>query len=390
MSDRFCTNCGTNLTGEAIFCHMCGASIQDIQGVPTAMPIKTDPHPGPVKKYGPARPYRPVRQRPKLLGFVFGMIALMVVPFIIMGIFGVINFTDIGTLNFEVESLAVTNMDLEIDNDVGSLDITYDATLTKLMVVTLEVRGRLGAELADARNFVVTNDSLNHITVSFNSGKRNFWFWDKTVFDYDINIKLHPSVYANYTVDEDTGSITVSTNGIDNLNFSNVNLATNTGKVFMNLVGSTNTSIHDLELRTNTGRVDLNLGEQTFLNTDEVIVETDTGGVSLTYVDLIVLDDIVWDIKTDTGSITLSITQNLVLPYAYASVFHVDSSTGSISGVFIFNSTLGYNIYADTSTGSIDIPGPGDYYENPAYSTALNLYRFTLTTSTGSVSVTAV
>ena len=390
MSERFCTNCGTNLTGEAVFCHICGASIQDVQGVPTAMPIKTDPHPGPVKKYGPARPYRPVRQRPKLLGFVFGMIALMVVPFIIMGIFGVINFTDIGTLDFEVESLAVTNMDLEIDNDVGSLDITYDATLTKLMVVTLEVRGRPGADLADARNFVVTNDSLNHITVSFNSGKRTFWFWDKTVFDYDINIKLHPSVYANYTVDEDTGSITVSTNGIDNLNFSNVNLATNTGKVFMNLVGSTNTSIHDLKLRTNTGRVDLNLGEQTFLNTDEVMVETDTGGVSLTYVDLIVPDDIVWDIKTDTGSITLSITQNLILPYTYASVFHVDSSTGSISGVFTFNSTLGYNIYTDTSTGSIDIPGPGDYYENPAYSTALNLYRFTLTTSTGSVSVTAV
>ncbi|MCG3260523.1 MAG: hypothetical protein H7644_12290, partial [Candidatus Heimdallarchaeota archaeon] len=135
---------------------------------------------------------------------------------------------------------------------------------------------------------------------------------------------------------------------------------------------------------------DLNLGENTFLNTDEVIVETDTGGVSLTYVDLIVPGDIVWDLQTDTGSITLSITQNLVLPYAYASVFHVDTSTGSISGVFIFNSTLGYNIYADTSTGSIDIPGPGNYYENPAYSTALNLYRFTLTTSTGSVTVTAV
>jgi len=389
MSERFCTNCGTNLTGEAVFCHMCGASIQDVQGVPTAMPIKTDPHPGPVAKYGPVRPYRPVRQRPKLLGFVFGMIALMVVPFIIMGIFGAINFADIGTLDFEVNSFAYPNMDLVIDNDVGSLDITYDATLTKLMVATLEVRGRPGADLADAKNFVSTADGSDHITVSFNSGQRNFWFWDKTVFDYDINIKLHPSVYANYTIDTDTGTITVSTNGIDMLNFSNINMITNTGKIFMNLVGSTNTSIQDLELHTDTGRVDLNLGEQTYLNTDEVIIETDTGGISLTYEDLIVPGDIVWDIQTETGSITLSITQNLVLPYEYAAVFHVDADTGSIAGVFNFNSTIGYNIYADTVTGNIDLPGSGDYYENSAYSTAENLYRFTLTTDTGNVIVTA-
>ena len=165
-------------------------------------------------------------------------------------------------------------------------------------------------------------------------------------------------------------------------------MATNTGKVTMLLLGSSNTTIESLELHSDTGRVDLNLGTLTSLNTDSVIVETDTGGISLTYEDLIVLDDIVWDINTATGSITLSITQNLVLPYEYAAVFHVDADTGSITGAFSINSTIGYNIYADTATGSISLPGLGDYYENPAYSTASNLYRFTLTTDTGSVTVT--
>lgn len=390
MSERFCTNCGTNLTAEAVFCHMCGTSIQDVQGVPTAVPVKTDPHPGQAKQYAPVSPYRPIRQRPKLLGFAFGIIALFAVPLIIMMSLGAINFADIGTLDFDVTTLAYPNVDLDIDNDVGSIDIAFDATLTKLIEVTLDVRGRPGADLADAKNFVSTVDGADHITVSFDSGTRSFWFWDKTVFDYDIDIKLHPSVNANYTIDADTGSITLSTNGIDMLNFSNINMATNTGKVSMNLVGSTNTSIQELELHSDTGRVDLNLGVFTYLNTDEVIVETDTGGISLTYVDLIVPDDIVWDIETDTGSITLSITQNLNLTVESASVFHADTDTGSITATFIFNSTIGFNIYADTATGSISLPGSGSYYENAAYSTATTLYRFTLTTDTGSVTASAV
>ncbi len=384
MSERFCTNCGNSLTQEAAFCHMCGARIQEIQGVPTAVPAKPAPQPEYV------RPYRPIKQRPKLIGFVVGIVALFAVPMIIMMTLGAINFTDLGTLDFEVNSLAYPNVDLEIDNDVGSLDITFDAALTKLIVVTMEVRGRPGADLADAKNFVSTVDGADHITVSFNSGKRGFWFWDKTVFDYDIDIKLHPSVYANYTVDADTGSITLSTSGIDYLNFSNVNMATNTGKVSMNLVGSTNTSIQELELHSDTGRVDVNLGVFTYLNNDEVIIETDTGGISLTYVDLIVPGDIVWDIQTETGGITLSITQNLNLTVESASVFHADTDTGSITATFVFNSTIGFNIYADTATGSISLPGPGSYYENSAYSTATTLYRFTLTTDTGSVTATAI
>jgi hypothetical protein len=390
MSERFCTNCGTNLTAEAVFCHMCGASIQEVRGVPTAMPAKAAPSTVVAKQPEYVRPYRPIRQRPKLIGFFVGIVALFAVPLILMMSLGAINFTDLGVLDFEVTSLTHPNMDLEIDNDVGSLDITYDAALTKLMVATLEVRGRPGADINDAKNFISTVDGADHITVSFDSGDRGFWFWDKTVFNYAIDIRLHPSVYANYTVDTDTGSITLSTSGIDFLNFSSINMATNTGSVFMNLVGSTNTSIQEIELHSDTGRVDLNLGVFTYLNTDEVIVETDTGGISLTYEDLIVPGDIVWDVQTETGSITLSITQNLNLTVESASVFHVDTDTGSITGTFIFNSIIGFNIYADTATGSISLPGPGSYYENAAYSTATTLYRFTLTTDTGSVTATAV
>jgi hypothetical protein len=154
------------------------------------------------------------------------------------------------------------------------------------------------------------------------------------------------------------------------------------------MTGSVNTTIPELELTTDTGKVNVDLGERTELNDTDVLIDSDTGSVTFAFEDIILHQDIEWDIGTNTGSITLNIVQNLVLNWTYAAVYDVHTNTGSVTMSFVFNSTIGINIYGTTDTGSVNLPTPGEYYQNSAYGSADNVHRFTLETDTGSITAT--
>ncbi|MHA2308759.1 MAG: hypothetical protein ACXABJ_05745, partial [Candidatus Heimdallarchaeaceae archaeon] len=145
----------------------------------------------PAKHHAVAKPYSPKR-RQVVTGVSIGIILAVLVPIILIAVFGSINFTHLGTLEFDVDSFAITNIDLSIDNNVGSIDIEYDSSLTKLIETTIEVRGRPGGNIDEARTFGMRIDP-NTLVIDFNSGEDySFFFWNKKSFTYDITVKLHP------------------------------------------------------------------------------------------------------------------------------------------------------------------------------------------------------
>ncbi len=397
MSIGFCTHCGARLAEQADFCNNCGAQIEMINGVPAAKPIKTDPYPDsapptqPVtsaQTYVPPKGPRPIKQRPKIIGFAVGAIFLITIPFIVFAALGFLNFTLIGTLDFEVDSFAETNVILDIDNDVGSVEIYYDPTLTNLFEATLDVWGRPGSEIADAVNFELTNYTVDAITVSFVSGDRVFWYWDKQTFNYDIVIYIHPTAVVDYDIDAGTGSISLDTDSEDNLVIENIFLNSGTGTLTLDMAGSVNSSVEDLYINTGTGSINANLGTSTSLNTSEVLIQTGTGTITFAYEDLIVNGDITWVLDTGTGSIYMDITQNVVLPFPYETIILAESGTGSISLALTLDSSIGYSVTATTGTGSINVFGSENDYESANYDTADNIYTIILDTGTGSITAT--
>ena len=396
MTKGFCTNCGAKLSDEAGFCNNCGAKIEMVKGVPIAQPMKSEAQSvavseeqpkSAIQPVAPYHGYKPIRQRPKIMGYAFGIIFLIAAPFIVFAILGSLNLNLIGTLNFEVASFAETNVILDVDNGVGTIEIFYDSTITNLVEATLDVWGRPGSVLSDAVNFELTNDTVGQITVSFKSGERSIWYWDKTTFNYDIVIRIHPSAVVDHHIKAGTGSITFDTFTEDNLNISNVYLESGTGTIVFNMDSSVNCSLEGLYAQTGTGSLYLDFGILTKLNASDVQISTGTGTITFTYEDIIVNKDIIWNLNTGTGSIYLVIIQNQVLPIIYQTTIIAESGTGSINLALTLDSSIGAKITAQTGTGSINVFGSSNNYESSNYSTADNTFLIMLETGTGSITV---
>ncbi|MHA1199049.1 MAG: zinc-ribbon domain-containing protein [Candidatus Heimdallarchaeaceae archaeon] len=393
MEKGFCTHCGAGLAEKADFCNNCGAQIEIVNGVPAAIPIKTDPHPASVPKAQAGQTYvqqkgsRPIKQRPKIIGYAVGIIFLIGVPFIVFAILGSLNFSLLGTLDFEVDSFAETNVILDIELDVGSLEIYYDQTVTNLVEATIDVWGRPEADIADAVNFEFSNDTVGTIIVSFVSGDRSMWYWDKTTFNYDIDLYIHPSAVVDFNLDAGTGSITLDTNAIDYLDIDGLYMNSGTGSLYLNLASSLNTSIQWMYMDTGTGSINANLGSFTSLNDTDLQMNTGTGTITFAYEDLIVSDDIAFYLDTGTGSIDVNIVQNVVQSFEYETLIFADTGTGSIDVDITLDASIGLSVTAYVGTGSTDIFGSESDYESPNYDTADNTYSLVLDTGTGSVEV---
>ena len=383
ISEEFCTQCGTQLSDAAVFCHICGSKIERVQGVATAIP-KQEVVTAPAKHHELAKPYTPKRRK-VITGVSIGIILAVIIPIILIAVFGSINFAVLGTLEFQVDSFAITNIDLTIDNNVGDVDIEYDSSLTNLIETSIEVRGRPGGNIDDAENFGMRIDP-DTLVIQFNSGDEySFFFWNKKAFTYDITVKLHPTAKVNHYVDADTGSVVLTTDKINDIEFEDVILTSNTGRVELDMSDSEDCSMQNLDLGTNTGRINADLGERTSLNATLVDIHTNTGSITFSYTDIILIDDISWHIETDTGSINMFIIQDLVYLYDISSSFDVGTDTGSVNLYFNFNSSIGYRFEGSTSTGSVDLLGEDDFYQSPNYSTASNTYTIVMDTSTGSI-----
>lgn len=413
MSKNFCIYCGASLVEGSDFCNSCGKKIEKFEQKETEVTESTDlvQSDSPKEFVGDSGDYhRRRRRKHRVIPLVFGIIALLTIPFIIMTLVGISNVELLGSIPFEVESTDVIIVDLIIDNSVGSIDIIYDDTMTGLFESTLSVYGNKDALISAASIFSMVNET-DKLIIEFVSGPFYGWgfFWRDDQFKYDIDIKINPIAQVNFDIKASTGSISASFDGINDVFLSQFSLQSNTGSILVDSDGaenitlsdvfietdtgivdfdfdeSLNTKIDDLYIDSDTGRVTVQLGTNTTLTDAEINISTSTGSVSVSFNDIIFTGDTNWNVATSTGSVKMTINQNNILPLVFTANFDLRTSTGDVVVDFIFNADIGYKFIADTSTGDIELPSSGESYTSPDYFLKDNKFSFILDSSTGDI-----
>jgi len=405
MTKKYCVYCGTEYSMEDKFCFKCGAKVNIKESMET--PVKSSKV---SDYYIPEPTTEEPRKQSKInvkkfitVTFIIGVILVPI--FVTMGVLSI--KVPLGTLDYEVPLTSIYDLDLVIDNDIGSITITYDDTISNVFEAELYVKGGLKASLSDAVNFdheVVNNRTI----ISFNSGERLFSYFSMKSILYEIEILVNPIAIYNFEIitatgnidfyldDNDvqienlslitsTGSIEFESGATNNVTMQDVLLRSSTESITFDMSKATNTMMHDLYLVGTTGSIYANLGTNAALFSDDIIIQTSTGSIKVYYKDIILTDNIIWHIETSTGSITMGIEQTVLPALNVTSVFDIQTSTGSISVDCQIDSNIGIEMNADTSTGSITIPGGSNYYISPNYETANIQYSFILITSTGSI-----
>lgn len=222
--------------------------------------------------------------------------------------------------------------------------------------------GRSEAKIEDAINFTATTAG-GKVIISFDSGDPTWKWSDKDVFYQKIFIKINPNAIAEYDIITTTGSI--------NLDFDSL----------------TESEILKLDVAVTTGSIDADFGDNTFLNTTEVSLVTTTGSIDVISQKVKFGNDIYWTITTTTGSIDLTVNQIIIPSDNYVATYDATTNTGSIDLLYTLDENdFGIRITAQTTTGSIGIPGGGNLYESTDYALKLIKYIFDLDTTTGSIS----
>lgn len=412
MSKNFCIYCGESLVEGSDFCNKCGKKIGKFEQKETEIVTKSDYVQSyePKEHVGDSDYYHRRRRRHRVIPLVFGIIALLTIPFIIMTLVGLNNVELLGSIPFEVESTDVVNVDLFIDNSVGSIDIIYDDTMTGLFESTLNIYGNKDASISSANIFSMVNET-DKLVIDFNSGPFHGWafFWREDQFKYDIEILINPLAQVNIDIKASTGSIFASFNGINDVYLSQFSLQSNTGSIVVDSEGaenvtlsdvfietdtgyvdfdfdeSLNTKIDDLYIDSDTGRVTVQLGTNTTLTGAQINISTSTGSVYVSLTNIFFTGDTHWNVETSTGSVKLTINQNNTLSHMFTANFDLRTSTGDVEVEFTFNEEIGYKFTADTGTGDINLPNHGESYTSPDYFLKDNKFNFILDTSTGDI-----
>ncbi len=410
LDKKYCVSCGTAVTTADEFCFKCGAKIENYKDLNESSgnvriiaerQTELDDQDYVIRKRRKSKKSRkPLLLIPLILGVI-------IIPAIIMGSISSIR-TPIGTLTYVVPTTGITKLDLIVDNNVGSVNVVYDDSITNLFESFITVRGGIKASMDDAINFEheVVGDK---VVISFVDDAIFMSFLNLKSLSYDIDIWINPIAVVDFNIETSTGSISCSLDGNDNLliteaffssstgsvNFisgtienttiGDIYIESSTGSLLFDFRYSTDASITDLIMDTSTGSVKAYLGETMTVNCTDIDLSTSTGSILVEYTNIIQLDDLDWNIDTSTGSLTFVFEQTILPVNNCSSTYDLETSTGSIIVNCVITTGIGIEMSADTSTGGINLPSGGSYYSSPEFSLKTSQFSFTLLTSTGSI-----
>ncbi|NHJ31727.1 MAG: zinc ribbon domain-containing protein [Asgard group archaeon] len=409
MDKKYCVSCGTAVTSTDGFCFKCGAKIENYKKLdePSGSVRIIAERPNNLDDQDYIKTRKPQSKRRYKPLLVILLIVGALVPIAVMSSIASIR-TPIGTLTYDVPTTGTTDVDLIIDNSVGSINIIYDDSITNLFEAFIEVRGGFRATMDDAINFEheVVGDE---IIISFIDDQSFKGFFNMKSLSYKIDIWINPIAIVDFNIEISTGSITCSLDGnddllikdayfssstgsvnfisgtVENTTIGDIYIESSTGSLLFDFRYSTDASITDLIMDTSTGSVKAYLGETMIINCTDVTLSTSTGSVLLEYTNIIQLGDLDWNLDTSTGSITLNFEQTILPAVNCSSTYYLETSTGSINVNCETDVGIGIEMSADTSTGSITLPSGGSYYSSPDFSLKSSQYSFILLTSTGSI-----
>ncbi|UCG00858.1 MAG: zinc ribbon domain-containing protein [Candidatus Heimdallarchaeota archaeon] len=379
---KFCTKCGGRIAEDSLFCEYCGNKVKTSvptqplfakESQPPKKPVfssynQTSPPPSYTSSY---RPYH--RSSTNWAKWVFiGVFFVVIVGFaavILIGLaflpfsFNVFNqYEYIGDLNEYIGENLTNNsayIDLEVDNSIGAVNIDIVENI-KFFEAQIHVYAREGYHLYEA-NTIEYEEYNNHYFITFDSSSDSDW---ENPYLYELDILISNRATTELNIEVSTGAISV---------------------------GAYQTNISSLYLDTSTGSITVDFSEVYFSASQDFTLHTSTGSITADFFELMYYSsEVEWMIDTSTGSISVDLFQesidNNTLIY-----YNAGTSTGSIDFHYALNSSIGLQIYADVSTGTINTP---DYSTDDEYtyksenydSASMKIYVF-LDTSTGSIHI---
>ncbi len=250
-----------------------------------------------------------------------------------------------------------TTCKLTVVNSIGKIDVKMAPnTADYLVQATIGVYGRDGeGSVAEANTMTYIEESADTVLVSFTSD------WKETVlntpYNYDIEIYIRPKINLEIIVDNSTGSVNVE---LTDLTIQIFNVENTTGETIVNL-SKVDISAVIASIDVSTGKVDVSLTDISYS-----------------------IDQNKWNIEASTGQIYVNIEQSTGATQGTRR-FDISCSTGEIDIKTNLPDTYGVKVSADTTLGSISIPGSGKIYTTSYFDTASEKYNFNLESTTGSI-----
>jgi hypothetical protein len=358
-----------------------------------------------------------MRTRNIILIFIAALIVGGGLGFIITGV--ATSGTIEESFSFYYEGTPSTIEDLNLNCDIGRIDIQYNTSATQYLVevnVDLKVSGLFVAGRKYVNYFTPASEWWENTTSPTSFDLKvvpGAWFDPSHWFSsYDIEVVITLRTDVVYNLEATTGTGAIELNSAENVTLDGITMNSGTGKVSLNFLNNTmiqaavdiETGTGDISLYgmgTNftqgvatdagTGAIDLNFTKS--IMGGNILANTGTGGITLKTYYMEFTSNSNWNIDTGTGKITLVINQDSGMGANITGT--LNTGTGGIEITYTDTSSLvGASFYGNTGTGSftrIDSGGFEDPLNNPFdsddFNTSTYNYDFDLETGTGNIRV---
>lgn len=300
---------------------------------------------------------------------------------------------------------------------VSQIRIKYN-TSSSVHAIKAEMRFHFRGPMVEGQSYtefynpIVWDNTTDNIRFSLES-KPDSWTFPTNWFgnrNTTLTLTLRTDITYNLNASADVGTITFT--GVEDSQFSDLNLRSTTGSINANF--KDNTVIEgNAHLKTTTGSIELFATNTEF--GQDLTVETTTGGINLNFTscefdgdiqgklttgsidyktyNAEYFEDIELTLETTTGSVDMDIIQQNEMGANVSST--VRTSTGSISINYQDTSSeVGAYFEGEADIGDINYPEDGNgfnaagtAYFSLDYPTTYN-YEFIMSTDTGSIEVT--
>ncbi|MFX1513568.1 MAG: hypothetical protein ACFFCQ_13370 [Promethearchaeota archaeon] len=396
---NFCTKCGNRLKEDSLYCEMCGKIVKktppseaEIFGTPDLSKLETAPTPSPVHR--PATPPPLVTPRPKYVSPRPGrnFWPVIIIGAIIIGGMAISGFVFLreawnpwdyeylGDIPFSIESKNNLDIELDIENSAGNVEIEYIESNT-LFNAIIQVYGKEDDNINDAETFD-TQIHNGKLLIRFDSPANGFFDFSRERYHYNLIISIANEVRTTLGIHVTSGNVEIEC--VKPTTFTGFDVTIGSGNVNLQLAESTFTS-YGINVDVSSGNIDFDFGFNATLDSSEIDITHSSGNLHIAWIDIIVNNDISWDIDQSSGGIDITVVQNVLPSTQKTMVFDIGVSSGHVNLQYRLNSGVGFNIDGDTSSGDVNLPNGGTFYTLNEYESALLRLYFDISVSSGNI-----